>query len=93
MYFVINGFITVVCIIALILFTEVFPKVIKALIGLLATITSSYAITLLIRKIAELTSWYAQPNRFPLCYYVFAGCAVLALLIAFIASKKAKKKK
>lgn len=93
MYFVINGFITVVCIIALILFTEVFPKIIKALIGLIATISGACAISLLIRKIAVISSWYKEPAIFPLYYYVFAGCAVLALLIAFIASKKAKKKK
>ena len=43
MYFVINCFISAVCIISLILFTEVFPKWTKLLVGAVQVVTTSYA--------------------------------------------------
>lgn len=92
MYFVINAFIATICIITLVLFTEVFPKLIKAIISLIAIGTSSYAGTILIRKIAELSSWYKKPPMFPTFYYVLAGCVVVALIIAVIVNKKSKTK-
>lgn len=92
MYFVINAFIATICIITLILFTEVFPKLIKALISLIAIGTSSYAITILIRKIAEVSSWYKKPAIFPTFYYVLAGCAIVALIATIIVNKKSKAK-
>ena len=42
MYFVINCFISAVCIISLILFTEVFPKWTKLLVGAVQVVTTSY---------------------------------------------------
>lgn len=50
MYFVINCFISAVCIISLILFTEVFPKWTKLLVGAVQVVTTSYAIAILIKK-------------------------------------------
>ena len=47
MYFVINCFISAVCIVSLILFTEVFPKWIKLLIGAVQVVTTSYAIAIM----------------------------------------------
>jgi hypothetical protein len=92
MYFVINGFITVVSLIALILFTEVFPKVVKVLLSLLAICTSSYAIAILIKKIGEWTSIYPAPaDVFPNFYYVLPCVGVLAIIIAFVVHKRSKK--
>ena len=50
MYFVINCFISAVCIISLILFAEVFPKIIKFIVGAVQVVTTSYAIAILIKK-------------------------------------------
>ncbi|MFV0394676.1 MAG: hypothetical protein ACK5LC_09815 [Coprobacillaceae bacterium] len=91
MYFAINGFITTVCIVSLILFTEMFPKIIKGLISLVAIFTSSYAIAILIKKIGEWTSLYPAPaDVFPNFYYVLPCVAVLAVVIAFVVNKKKK---
>lgn len=92
MYFVINSFIFFICIVSLVLFTEIFPKLVKAVIAVIAALTSSYALTLLIRKIAELTKWYGEPNRFPTYYYILAGALVLTVIIALVLSKKKTKK-
>ena len=51
MYFVINCFISAVCIISLILFAEVFPKIIKFIVGAVQVVTTSYAIAILIKRI------------------------------------------
>ena len=60
MYFVINCFISAVCIISLILFTEVFPKWTKLLVGAVQVVTTSYAIAILIKKIGEWTSVWSE---------------------------------
>ena len=92
MHFVINGFITAVCIISLILFNEVFPKIIKGLISIIAIITSSYAIAILIKKVGEWTKWYKAPSDvFPNFYYVLPCITVIALLIAFYVHKKGQR--
>ncbi len=88
MYFVINSFIVLICIISLVLFTEVFPKMVKAVISIIASVCFSYAAILLIREIAKLTKWYKVPNRFPGAYYILAVTLVLVAVIAFILSKK-----
>jgi hypothetical protein len=92
MYFVINGFITAVCLVSLILFTEVLPKIIKGLLSIVAIITSSYALAILVKKIGEWTSLYTAPaDVFPNFYYILPGVTVVAIIIAFILHKKNNK--
>lgn len=91
MYFVINGFITTICLIALLLFTEVFPKFVKIMISLIAIISGAFAIYKLIGKIANMTSWFAYPPLLPTYLYALAGTFVVAIIIALIASKRKKK--
>lgn len=91
MYFVINGFITTICLIALLLFTEVFPKYVKVGISLIAIISGSFAIFKGIGKVANATKWFAYPPLIPTYLYVLAGTFVVAIIIAFIVSKRKKK--
>lgn len=92
MYFVINGFITTICLVALVLFTEVFPKIIKVLISAVAIVTSSYALAILVKKIGEWTSLYPAPaDVFPNFYYVLPVVTVVTIIIAFILNKRTKK--
>lgn len=90
MYFVINGFITAICLIALLLFTNVFPKFIKILISLIASLSGAFAIYKLIGKIANMTNWFAYPPLIPTFLYVLAGTLVVAIIIALIISKRKK---
>lgn len=91
MYFVINGFITTICLITLALFTEVFPKFIKVGISLIAIISSAFAIYKGIGKIASMTNWFAYPPLVPTYFYALAGTFVVAIIIALIVSKRKKK--
>lgn len=92
MYFVINGFIATVCIISLILFTEVFPKLVKGLVSIAAILTSSYALAILIQRIGEWTSLYVAPTDLLSIFYIVLPCiTVLAIIIAFVIHKRKKK--
>ena len=89
MHFVINGFITTVCLISLVLFTEIFPKIIKTLISIIAIITASYAVAIGIKKIAEWTKLYPVPaDVFPNFYYVLPVITIIAIVIALCVHKK-----
>lgn len=79
MHFVICVFIALICLVTAILFTEVFPKWLKVFLALLGSLTSGYAISILIRKIAIWTKAYAKPDLLPV-----AGIATVAVLIVII---------
>ena len=95
MYFVINCFISAVCIVSLILFTEIFPKWIKLLVGAVQVITSSYAIAILIKKIGEWTSIWSGDYKYinSNFLWILPIVAVITILIAYICNKKSKKTK
>lgn len=92
MYFVINCFISAVCIASLILFTEVFPKWVKFLLGVVQIVTTSYAIAILIKKIGEWTSiWSGNANLINTYFlYGLPVIAIITIAIAFICKKRKK---
>ena len=89
MHFCINFFIFLVCCAALVLFTEVFPRVVKIVITVIGSYCLSYAAVILVRKIAE---WggNSQPALFPYVYYTFGAVLVLAT-IGFVVLQNKKK--
>lgn len=92
MYFVINMFIAAICFISLILFAEVFPKIVKFIFGLVGTFTFAYALVKLYDKIASLTGWYKTDYAItPTLYYTFAITAVVVIIIALVVNKKKAK--
>lgn len=95
MYFVINCFISAVCIISLILFAEVFPKIIKFIVGAVQVVTTSYAIAILIKKIGEWTSIWSGDYRYinSNFLWILPIVAVITIAIAFFCNKRAKNKK
>lgn len=95
MYFVINCFISAVCIASLILFTEIFPKWIKLLVGAVQIITTSYAIAILIKKIGEWTSIWSGNPALIRTYFLCALpiIAIITIAIAYICNRKSKKAK
>ena len=93
MYFVINCFISAVCIISLILFTEVFPKWTKLLVGAVQVVTTSYAIAILIKKICEWTSVWSGDYKYinSNFLWILPIVAVITIAVAYICNKKSKK--
>ena len=94
MYFVINCFISAVCIISLILFAEVFPKIIKFIVGAVQVVTTSYAIAILIKKIGEWTSIWSGDYRYinSNFLWILPIVAVITIGIAYFCNRSAKKK-
>ena len=94
MYFVINCFISAVCIISLILFAEVFPKIIKFIVGAVQVVTTSYAIAILIKKIGEWTSIWSGDYRYinSNFLWILPIVAVITIGIAYFYNRRAKKK-
>lgn len=92
MYFVINCFITAVCIVSLILFTEVFPKWVKLIVSAIQVITTSYAIAILIKKIGEWTSIWSGDASLIHTYLLWLLPVVLVatIIVTYICTKKSK---
>ena len=92
MYFVINCFISAVCIASLILFMDVFPKLVKLLVGAVQVITTSYAIAILIKKIGEWTSIWSGDYKYinSNFLWILPIVLVVTVLIAYICNKKSK---
>ena len=89
MHFVICVFIALVCLVTAILFTEVFPKLFKAVLTLIGAASSGYALAILIRKIATWTKAFTKPELL-----VTAGiCSVVVLILIIIVVMIMKKKK
>lgn len=93
MYFVINCFISAVCIASLILFMDVFPKLVKLLVGAVQVITTSYAIAILIKKIGEWTSIWSGDYKYinSNFLWILPIVLVVTVLITYICNKKSKK--
>ena len=86
-------FISAVCIISLILFTEVFPKWTKLLVGAVQVVTTSYAIAILIKKIGEWTSVWSGDYKYinSNFLWILPIVAVITIAVAYICNKKSKK--
>lgn len=95
MYFVINCFISMVCIVSLILFAEVFPKIVKFIVGAIQVITTSYAIAILIKKIGEWTSIWSGDYRYinSNFLWILPIVAVITIGIAYLCNRRAKNNK
>ena len=65
MHFCICVFIALICLVTAVLFTEAFPKWFKAILAILGSFTSGWAISILIRKIAEWSGAYSKPELMP----------------------------
>ena len=87
MHFVICAFIAFICLVTAILFTEVFPKWLKAFLALLGAATSGYAISIFIRKVAIWTKAFAKPDLLPV-----AGIAAVVMLVIIVTVVLNKKK-
>ena len=79
MHFVICVFISLMCLVTAILFTEVFQKWFKALIALIGSGTAGYAISILVRKVSIWTNAFTKPKLLPT-----AGIASVIVLIAVV---------
>ena len=89
MHFVIGVFVALICLVTVVLFTEVFPKWLKAFLTLLGSASCGYAISIFIRKVSIWTNAFAKPAFIPL-----AGiCAVIVLVLCIIVTMMLKKKK
>ena len=93
MYFVISFFISAVCVVSLILFTEVFPKWVKLLVGAIQVMSTSYATAILIKKIGEWTSvWSGDYHQIATNFlWILPIVAVITIAIAYFCNKKTKK--
>lgn len=89
MHFVICVFVALTCLVAAILFTEVFPKPFKVILALLGGFTSGYALAILIRKIAMTSKAFAV---FPLWPTIGICSAVMLVLIIVVVLVNKKKK-
>ena len=92
MHFVICVFIAVVCLATAILFTEVFPKLFKAILAIIGAASSGYALAILIRKIATWTKAFAQPKLLMTAGICAGVVLVLIIIVVFILNKKKNKK-
>lgn len=88
MHFVICIFIALICLATAVLFTEVFPKWFKAVLALLGSGATGYAISILIRKIAMWTKAFAKPELLP----VTGIAAAIVLVVVIIVTKRLCKK-
>ena len=86
-------FISAVFIASLILFMDVFPKLVKLLVGAVQVITTSYAIAILIKKIGEWTSIWSGDYKYinSNFLWILPIVLVVTVLIAYICNKKSKK--
>lgn len=91
MHFVICVFIALVCLVTAVLFTEVFPKWFKAVLAIVGSMTTGYAISILIRKIAMMTKAFAKPDLLPVAG--IAGVVVFVIVIIVTMFNKKKKAK
>lgn len=88
MHFVICMFIAFICLITAILFTEVFPKWFKAVLALIGSFTSGYALAILIRKIAMWSQAFDKPKLLPTAGICAVVVLVLIIIVVFILKKK-----
>lgn len=89
MHFVISAFVALMCLVSYVLFIEVFAKWFKVLLTVLGSLTTGYALAILLRKIAEMSSAFAKP-----ALWTTSGiAAVIVFIIAIVVKTIIQKKK
>lgn len=88
MHFVICVFIALICLVAAILFTEVFPKPFKIILTLLGSFTSGYALAILIRKIAMTSKAFTVFPLWPTIGVCSVAILILIIIVVFVIKKK-----
>lgn len=88
MHFILGAFVASLCLVTGILFTNIFPKWAKLLLIPVGALSSGYALSILIRKIAILTEAFTKPALYPT-----AAIASVVMLVVIIAVKIALNKK
>lgn len=89
MHFVINVFVAGVCFISLILFKEIFNKVMKVLLSVVGCGTLSYALSILVKKCGEWFGCWSGDAKYIKgnFLWIFAIVLVVYIIINIIAKK------
>ena len=92
MHFVINVFVAGVCFISLILFKEIFNKIMKVLLSVVGCGTLSYALSILIKKCGEWFGCWSGDAKYIFSNFLWILPIVLVIyiIICFIIAKKNK---
>lgn len=89
MHFVIYTFIACVCIAGLILFSELWHRVVKLAIGAIMVFTGGSALTILINRIGQLSGQYTFPFE-QYQFYTVAAVLVVTVVGYLIIKNKQK---
>lgn len=89
MHFVINVFVAAVCFVSIILFKEIFNKVMKVLLSVVGCGTLSYALSILVKKCGEwFGCWSGDAQYIKSDFlWIFAIVLVVYIIINIIAKK------
>lgn len=91
MYFVITFFIAFCCFAAIVLFIDIFSKVIKGLLSIGGILSAAVAVSKAYDKIATLTKWYKTDyNLLPDLYYIVGILTIIYIIIYFYGMKHHK---
>ena len=92
MHFVINVFVAGVCFISLILFKEIFNKIMKVLLSVVGCGTLSYELSILIKKSSEwIGCWSGDAKNIKGNFlWILPIVLVIYIIICFIIAKKNK---
>lgn len=88
MHFLLGLFVALVTLATGVLFTEVFPKWIKHIMTLIGAISSGYAISILIRKISEMSGLFEQPALYSTALIAGAIMLVVIIVTKIVLNKK-----
>ena len=81
MHFVINVFVAGVCFISLILFKEIFNKIMKVLLSVVGCGTLSYALSILIKKCGEWFGCWSGDAKYIFSNFLWILPIVLVVLL------------
>ena len=90
MHFVINVFVAGVCFISLILFKEIFNKVMKVLLSVVGCGTLSYALSILVKKCGEWFGCWSGDAKYIKGNFLWILPIVLVIYIIICLLKKIK---
>ncbi len=88
MHFVICAFIALLCLVTTVLFTHVFPKWFKLVLTVLGSVTSGFAIAILISKIAVVTKAFSAPELLPAGLIAAVAVFIVVMIVKATILKK-----
>lgn len=88
MHFILGVFIACITLVTAILFEEIFPKWVKILMVPIGALSSGYAISILIRKIAEETNAFSEPKLYSTALIASAIMLVIIIIVRIIINRK-----